>query len=91
MKYSKLMSLIEACGNDVSLYQNANKICITFQDSLGFTADDWEEMRDYDNPTEVAYLENWLGNNCLEKEENYYTTYFFNGFCVEVRYASSAF
>ena len=40
MKYSKLMSLIEACGNDVSLYQNANRICITFQDSLGFTADD---------------------------------------------------
>lgn len=67
--YKKFISLVNACGNDVSFYQNSNKINITFQDFLGFT-DDWEEeMRDYDNPTEVAYLENWLGNNCIEKKK----------------------
>lgn len=86
--YDKLMSLINACGNDVSFYQNSNKIDITFQDFLGFT-DDWEEeMREYDNPTEVAYLKNWLGNNCIKKEEDFYTTYFFKGFSVQVGYAS---
>ena len=56
--YNKLISLINACGNDVYFYQESNQFYITFQDFLGFN-DDWEEeMRDYDNPTEVAYLEN---------------------------------
>ena len=86
--YNKLVSLIDACVNDVYFYQESNQFYITFQDFLGFT-DDWEEeMRDYDNPTEVAYLENWLGNNCIKKEEDFYTTYFFKDFSVQVDYAS---
>lgn len=86
--YNKLISLINACGNDVYFYQESNQFYITFQDFLGFN-DDWEEeMRDYDNPTEVAYLENWLENNCIKKEEDFYTIYFFKDFSVQVDYAS---
>lgn len=60
--YNKLISLVDACGNDVYFYQESNKFYITFQDFLGFT-DDWEE-------------------------ENFYTTYFFKDFSVQVDYAS---
>ena len=66
--YNKLISLIEACGNDVYFYQESNQFYITFQDFLGFTDDDKAEMRDYNNPAEVAYLKNWLKNNCIKKE-----------------------
>lgn len=45
-------------------------------------------MRDYDNPVEVEYLENWLENNCIKKEEDFYATYFFKDFSVQVDYAS---
>ena len=86
--YNKLISLVDACGNDVDFYQESNKFYITFQDFLGFT-DDWEEeMRDYDNPAEVAYLKNWLRHTCIKKEEDFYTTYFFKDFSVQVGYAS---
>lgn len=86
--YNKLISLINACGNDVDFRQESNQFYITFQDFLGFTNDDKAEMRDYDNPSEVAYLENWLGNNCIKKEEDFYTTYFFKDFSVQVGYLS---
>lgn len=86
--YNKLMSLIDACKNDVYFFQDSNKVYITFQDFLGFTDDGEEEMRDYDNLTEVAYLENWLWDNCIKKEEDFYTIYFFKDFSVEVGYAS---
>lgn len=86
--YNKLISLINACGNDVDFRQESNQFYITFQDFLGFTNDDKAEMRDYDNPSEVAYLENWLGNNCIKKEEDFYTIYFFKDFSVQVGYLS---
>ena len=86
--YNKLISLINACGNDVDFRQESNQFYITFQDFLGFTDDREEEMRDYDNPTEVACLENWLENNCIKKEEDFYTIYFFKDFSVQVDYAS---
>ena len=86
--YNKLISLIDACGNDVDFLQESNQLYITFQDFLGFTDDCEEEMRDYDNPAAVAYLENWLGNNCIKKEEDFYTIYFFKDFSVHVGYLS---
>lgn len=30
--YNKLISLVNACGNDVNFYQESNKFYITFQD-----------------------------------------------------------
>ena len=85
---NKFLSLIQKCERDVDYYESDGIFHVTFQDFLGFTDDDKAEMRDYDNPAAVAYLENWLGNNCIKKEEDFYTTYFFKDFSVQVDYAS---
>ena len=85
---NKFLSLIQKCGIDVDCYESEGIFHVTFQDFLGFN-DNWEEeMRYYDNPAEVEYLENWLEENCNKKEEKLYTTYFFENFTVKTGYAS---
>lgn len=86
--FDTLMALIDACKNDVDFFEEDRMINLTIIDFEGFD-NNWNEvMRDYDNPDAVAALLDWLNANCVSKVDEFYTTYFFDGFAVHLGYAS---
>ena len=86
--FNTVMTMIEACKNDVDFEIDQNAIYLTVNDFAGFD-DDWNEiMRDYDNPEEVSTLLEWLRNNCITETENFYVVYSFNGFTVHLGFTS---
>lgn len=86
--FDTLMTLINACENDVDFFKIDRKIHLTINDLEGFN-DDWNEvMRDYDNPNAVDALLNWLDTNCAFKVDEFYTIYSFDGFAVKLGYTS---
>jgi hypothetical protein len=83
-----LEMLVNACGVDVDMTEIDNTCHIDFNDFEGFD-ENWDEiMRDYENPQAVSNLINWLNDNCLYCDEEYYTTYDFGDFIVKVGYTS---
>lgn len=84
-----LEKLVEMCGEDVNMRMDCiGTIHLDFVDFAGFD-DDWNEiMRDYDNPQAVANLINWLNDNCLSCDEDFYATYDLGDFSVIVGYTS---
>ena len=86
--FDTLMTLINACENDVYFFKEDRMIDLTINDFEGFD-NNWNEiMRDYDNPNAVDALLDWLNANCVSKVNEFYTTYSFDGFAVKVGYAS---
>ena len=86
--FDTLMTLINACENDVYFFKEDRMIDLTINDFEGFD-NNWNEiMRDYDNPNAVDALLDWLNANCVSKVNELYITYSFDGFAVKVGYAS---
>ena len=86
--FDTLMTLIDACKNDVDFFEEDRMIDLTIIDFEGFD-DNWNEvMWDYDNPNAVDALLDWLNANCVSKVDDLYTTYSFDGFAVHLGYAS---
>ena len=86
--FNTVMTMIKACKNDVDFEIEQNTIYLTINDFDGFDKDWNEIMRDYDHPEEVNALLDWLSNNCIAKTENLYVDYSFNGFTVQLGFAS---
>lgn len=83
-----ILEKLNNLGNDVDFNEYNGVIEIDFNDFEGFD-EDWNEvLRDYDNPSMVSELLDFLSNNCKEVVKDFYTTYIFNDFQVVVGYAS---
>ena len=86
--FNTLMTMINACKDDVDFEIERNAIYLTVDDFIGFD-EDWNEvMRDYDHPEEVNALLDWLDNNCVSQTDDLYVVYFFNGFTVHLEFTS---
>lgn len=87
-----IINKLEELGADV-IYTDFtdskdNYISVDFNDFDGFD-EDWSEIdREYDNPQKVAEMSKFLEDNCSSKEDDFYTTYHFDGFDVVVGYTS---
>ena len=86
--FNTLMALIDACENDVDFFKENRMIYLTIIDFEGFDNNGNEVMRDYDNPNAVDALLDWLNANCVSKVKNLYIVYSFDGFAVQLGYAS---
>lgn len=83
-----VMTMINACGDDVYFYTGHNTIYLTVNDFEGFSKDWRVIMRNYNHPDAVNALLDWLNKNCISRTNNFYTIYSFDGFAVKVGYAS---
>ena len=88
MSYEMMVAEIEALGDDVDMFEIDEVLHVTFEDFEGFD-DEWEEIfRDYDDEEAVdAFLE-MLERECVSHEGDFYVTYHFEGFDVQIGYAS---
>ena len=89
MTREMMVAAIENLGADASMYEYADgMIAVTLEDFEGFD-DDWSEIdREYDNEEAVdAFLE-MLEAECSSKEGDFYRVYHFEGFNVQLGYAS---
>ncbi len=86
MTYVEVMARV-AQVEDVSVYEYAGRISLTVMDFEGFDEDYCEVMADYDEEAVDSLLE-WLEEHCASMEEDFYTTYYFDGFEVRVGYES---
>ena len=87
--FNEFKKMVEACGNDVTIYHGTNKNCrITLEDFEGFDEHWHEIMREYDNEEAVNALLDWLETNSTEHHEDFYTYYNFPDFQVIVGYSS---
>ena len=83
-----ILEKLNNLGNDVDFNEYNGVIEINFNDFEGFD-EDWNEvLRDFNNPSMVSELLDFLSNNCEEVVNDFYTTYNFNDFQVIVGYAS---
>lgn len=86
--FNTVMTMINACKDDVDFEIEQNTVYLTIDDFYGFD-ENWDEiMRDYDHPEEVGTLLDWLDNNCISKTDDLYTAYSFNGFTVHLGFTS---
>lgn len=90
MTLEKMMAMVEALGDDASMwYDEEEKVLdVTLRDFEGFD-DDWSEiMRDYDHPEAVEAFLEMLETECSSQEGDFYFDYHFDGFTVELGYSS---
>lgn len=88
MTYEMMKKAIEALGDDATLWVHDDMLDVTFEDFEGFD-DDWDEvMREYDDEEAVDAFIEMLERECVTKEGDFYVTYLFDGFKVQVGYAS---
>lgn len=89
MKKLELLGKIEKDFNqfnDLDIIEIDNRVLVTINDFKGFN-EDWEEIDREVNFNEENFY-NFLKENCISYEEDFYNTYVFEGFQVEVGYAS---
>ena len=86
--FNTVMTMVNACKDDVDFEIEQNTIYLTVDDFIGFD-EDWNEiMRDYDHPEEVRTLLDWLDNNCISQTDDLYVVYSFDGFVVHLGFTS---
>ena len=89
MTREMMLTAIEALGADASLWDEEDYcLDVTLEDFEGFDAD-WSEVdREYDDEEAVdAFLE-MLEAECSSREGDFYVVYHFEGFDVQLGYAS---
>ena len=89
MTREAMLATIKALGDDVTIFdEDSYCLDVTIEDFEGFNKN-WEEIdRDLDNPEAVMAFLEMLGTECSSKEGDFYVTYHFDGFDVEIGYAS---
>ena len=90
MTLEKMMAMVEALGDDASMWYDEDEkvLDVTLRDFEGFD-DDWSEiMRDYDHPEAVEAFKEMLETECSSQEGDFYFDYHFDGFTVELGYSS---
>jgi hypothetical protein len=84
-----LMTMIDACENDVGFEIERDTIYLIVDDFFDFDEDGNVLIRDYDHPGEVSALLDWLGDYCVSQIDDFYDpVYFFNGFTVRLGFTS---
>ncbi len=89
MSREMMLVAIEALGDDADLF-DADDYCldVMLEDFAGFDDDGCEVMREYDDAEAVdAFLE-MLEAECSSYEDDFYVVYHFEGFDVQLGYAS---
>ena len=89
MTREAMLATIKALGDDATIFdEDSYCLDVTIEDFEGFTKN-WDEIdRDFDDPEAVnAFLE-MLEAECSSKEGDFYVTYHFDSFDVEIGYAS---
>ena len=88
MTYEMMVATLEALGEDVSYSVRDGFFRVTLEDFEGFD-DDWSEVeREYDDPEAVERFEEMLEAECSSQEGDFYVVYHFEGFDVQLGYAS---
>lgn len=88
MTREMVIALIESLGEDASYWTDSEgKIHMTIEDFEGFDSHWSEIMRDYDEDAVEAALAQ-LAASAIKWCEDFYSCYYFDGFCVEVGYSS---
>ena len=88
MTYEMMVTTLEALGEDVSYSVQDGFFRVTLEDFEGFD-DDWSEVeREYDDPEAVERFEEMLEAECSSQEGDFYVVYHFEGFDVQLGYAS---
>lgn len=89
MKKLELLERLEEDFNqfsDLDIMETKNKVLITINDFEGFD-ENWEEIDREVNFNEEDFYD-FLEENCISHEANFYNTYVFEDCQVEVGYAS---
>ena len=82
-----VLKKLEELGEDVMVEVRDDEIEVIVNDFEGFD-DHWcEVLRDFDEDA-VGEFVDWLEEQCLEHCGDYYHYYKFDGFTVEIGYAS---
>ena len=89
MTREELKALVEQCGDDIDMYEfdDEEEIELTVNDFGGFDEDWCEIDREYD-VEKVHELFETLKKECIEFDEDFYTTFQFDGFYVTWGYGS---
>lgn len=88
MTTEMMKKAIEALGEDATTYTIGTTIHVTLEDFEGFS-EDWDEIdREFDDEAAVDYFLEMLEDTCTSCEGDYYRTFHFEGFDVELGYAS---
>ena len=88
MTRTELINTLNALGNDVIYNEYGHTFNVTIEDFEGFD-NNWNEVyRDLDNPQAVEDFEETLENECNHFIDDYYKTYCFDGFTVQLGCAS---
>ena len=84
----KMIAELTACEDGWVSDRGNNEYAITFDDFGGFD-ECWCEMdREYVKPGLVDSIIDWLNENALSIEDDFYMVYHFNGYSVQVGYTS---
>lgn len=88
MTYEMMVAMVEGLGNDASMWTHDNVLDVTLEDFEGFD-DDWNEVfRDYDDEEAVEEFLETLERESLSHEGDFYVTYHFDGFDLQLGYTS---
>lgn len=88
MSYEMMVKVLEGLGADVCYDFEDGVFDVLVEDFDGFD-DDWcEIMRDFDDPDAMARFEKMLREECLSYEDDWVLIYHFEGFDVQLSYAS---
>lgn len=90
MTYEMMVEMLEALGNDVyyDYDEDDHEFDVTIDDFEGFD-EDWSEVdREFDDPEAVEHFLDVLEEESLSHEGDFYETFYFDGFSVQVGYSS---
>ena len=87
MTYEMMVTALEALGESISYYVSDGMFHVTIEDFEGFD-EAWDEVEaEYDVEAVDAFLE-MLEAEAVSEEGDYYHVYQFEGFSVQIGYAS---
>lgn len=88
MSLEMMMAVVEGLGADAEMWLSDGVLHVDLQDFGGFD-DDWSEVgREYDDEEAVGAFREMLEAECLSHEGDFYVVYHFEGFDVQLGYAS---
>ena len=89
MTCEMMVEVLEGLGADVCYDFEDGEFDVMVEDFDGFDEDWAEIIRELDNPVAVARFEKMLEKECLSRENDWVLIYHFEGFDVQLTYASS--
>jgi len=84
----KMIAELTACEDGWCSDRGDNEYAITFDNFGGFDEDGCEIDREFVKPELVDAIIEWLDENALFVEDDYYILYHFEGYSVQVGYTS---